>query len=263
MLNRASLQLIGLLLLAAASMVPAIWAQGRDVSARPVSPAAAPADSPSMVTLDDAEGASSPFPERISWSQVHPARPEGGPALLVQPTPSIEEVPAAVDVPVLPEQPAQGAAGLDVAPPPVRLDIPSLRVSAPIVPTGINNATGELAVGLSVADVYWYELGPSPGQPGTALLAGHLDGRNGKPGVFAQLAALEPGAPLLVTLADGQLLTFTVTRIQRLAADRLPAVYTTSGPPSLVLVTCTGAWDGARQRYRENLIVEAQLPPPG
>jgi len=262
MANRAWLQLLGLLLLAAALMVPAIWAQGRDLSARPAPSAVAAHAMPLSTHVGDLPGEPVPvFPERPSWSGGHSAPTVGRRARLVSPTPSVQEELVAVEVAGFPEQPAHST-GLDSAPAPVRLDIPTLQISASVVPAGIDNTTGELAVGPSAADVYWYELGPAPGQSGTALLAGHLDRWDGAPGVFARLNRLEPGASVLVTLSDGQLLNFTVTGIQRFPADRLSEVYTTAGPPRLVLVTCTGGWDTVRQRYRENLIVEAQLGRP-
>ena len=149
-------------------------------------------------------------------------------------------------------------------PEPLRLIIPALSLNAPVVAIGLDQRTGELALQSDVTVVQWYRLGPAPGQPGTALLAGHLDSATGQRGVFAGLSAARPGMAVWVDLTGGQRLAFRVTRIYTISALQLFAsgVYTTAGPPRLLLVTCAGYWDTRQQRYTENLIVEAELAPP-
>src|SRR5262249_61267830 len=88
------------------------------------------------------------------------------------------------------------------SPPPARFSIPVLRADAAAEPLGVD-AQGRMAVPSKPEDVGWYRLGPSPGEPGNAVIDGHLDWWTGA-AVFWQLARLKVGDELLVRRADGQ-----------------------------------------------------------
>jgi len=237
-------------------MVPVGWA-GAPRGSVPTAPTNIPAPSPAVVieassqlTATAGTSAAWTFPVDI-LPRMMPT-PRVTPVVTPSPTPS-------------PTPPASATlALLGSKPEPLRLTIPALSLNAPVVAIGLDQRTGELALQSDVTVVQWYRLGPAPGQPGTALLAGHLDSATGQRGVFAGLSAARPGMAVWVDLTGGQRLAFRVTRIHTISALQLFAsgVYTTAGPPRLLLVTCAGWWDIRQQRYTENLIVEAELVSP-
>ncbi|MFI7025645.1 class F sortase [Micromonospora sp. NPDC049900] len=143
--------------------------------------------------------------------------------------------------------------------PPTRVSIPSLKVSAPTVPLGLQ-ADGTMQVPDSATDVGWYTRAPTPGALGPAVLAGHVDWR-GHDGSFHDLADLVPGATLTVDREDGSRATFTVTKNQRHPKDDFPteAVYGPVDHAALRLITCGGPFDTERDSYRDNIIVYATL----
>jgi sortase (surface protein transpeptidase) len=144
------------------------------------------------------------------------------------------------------------------APPPTRVVIPSLQVDAAVEPVA-TDAQGRMATPAQANDVAWFKPGAAPGDSGNAVFAGHLDWTSG-PAVFWHLGELKPGAEVQVVRADGSRLRFAVDGIKQYAFDADPSdVFTRSGPPGIALVTCTGAWDRARQTYLQRLSVHASL----
>ncbi|MFE7410102.1 class F sortase [Streptomyces laurentii] len=154
---------------------------------------------------------------------------------------------------------------------PRRVEIPSIGVSAPVVPRGLDADGAIEPPSYANADtVGWYEAGTRPGAPGAALLVGHVDTETG-PAVFYGLSAIRPGAEVAVTRSDGSVARFTVDDIQVLPRDgfdpraaygrRLP------GQAELRLITCGGTFDRASGAYTANVVVSAYLtdvwePPP-
>ena len=67
---------------------------------------------------------------------------------------------------------------------PIRLAIPTIKVNAYIQYLGVND-NGEMDVPDNSYDVGWFEPGSRPGEMGSAVIAGHLDGKNGEAGIFA------------------------------------------------------------------------------
>ncbi|GAA5766976.1 hypothetical protein Aros01_03477 [Streptosporangium roseum] len=137
--------------------------------------------------------------------------------------------------------------------------IPRIGVNAPLVVLGLEG-DGALAVPpLDHADVAgWYGGGPTPGEPGSAVIVGHLDTRTG-PAVFARLDELRPGDSIGVARGDGTVALFAVERLEQAPKDRFPAerVYGPTGGRRLRLVTCGGSFDQARRSYDDNIIVHA------
>lgn len=131
------------------------------------------------------------------------------------------------------------AAGIDVSLPPVALDR-----SGALVPP---------AVGAG-----WYADGPVPGEPGPAVLAGHVDWA-GSPAVFARLDELGTGDEVLVDHVDGTTSRFTVSHVERYAKSAFPtaAVYGPTPGAELRLITCGGVFDRAAGSYLDNVVVYA------
>jgi hypothetical protein len=90
------------------------------------------------------------------------------------------------------------------------------------------------------------------------VIAGHVDSVTG-PGVFFRLRTLVPGDPVVVTRADGSVVRFAVTRVERFAKAAFPtaAVYGPTPDPQLRLVTCGGAFDRAARSYVDDVVVFA------
>jgi hypothetical protein len=141
--------------------------------------------------------------------------------------------------------------------PPVRLRIPSIGVDAPLENLGLE-ADGSIAAPQEWQDAGWYAGGPRPGQPGPAVLLGHVDSRTG-PAVFHRLAGLPSGALVLVDRADRTTARFRVQGRLQVAKSRFPSelVYGATLTPSLRLVTCGGTFDRQTGHYRDNVVVTA------
>jgi sortase (surface protein transpeptidase) len=139
---------------------------------------------------------------------------------------------------------------------PARIRIPSIRVSAPIIALSIDR-TGKLAAPKAFNVAGWNEAGPEPGEAGTAVIAGHVDSRNG-PAVFFRLRDLRAGDRVDVERVDGGKAGFVVTRVARYPKSSVPAaVYRPARNPELRLVTCGGTFDQTRRSYRDNIVVYA------
>ncbi len=139
----------------------------------------------------------------------------------------------------------------------VILNIPAIGVRASVVPEGIDQTPGDvgnLAVPVAADQVGWWDGGPVPGQPGVAVLAGHrISGF-----AFWKLPDLHAGDAILVTGANGQTTTWSVTHVQQLLKTQLPGtIWTKGGPPQVALVTCGGPYNDTTGHYDDNIIVWA------
>ena len=144
---------------------------------------------------------------------------------------------------------------------PVELLIPSIGVrSAAFVGLG-KQPDGSLEVPADFGRPGWFTDGPAPGQFGPAVIAGHVDSKNG-PGLFYRLGALRPGAMVVVRRADGVSARFAVDKIERYAKSRFPtvAVYGDANHRSeLRLITCGGNFDSRTGHYLDNVVAYAHL----
>ncbi len=152
-----------------------------------------------------------------------------------------------------PAPPAPGAVT------PVRVRAPSAGVDAPVTGTGLD-AAGGLAVPADASVAGWYAAGPSPGQPGPAVLAAHVDWA-GAPGAFAGLDRLARGDEILVDRADGTSARFAVDRVVRVSKSAFPTgeVYGPVPGSELRLITCGGAFDPVAGSYADDVVVFARL----
>lgn len=157
------------------------------------------------------------------------------------------------------EGPAVVAADVSevVVPEPVRVVIPAIGVDAPVVPVALT-ADGALDVpdfGLAG----WYRLGPRPGEPGPAVIAGHVDSRAG-PDVFYRLRELPSGALVAIHDAEGAVHQFTVSAVEQHDKDQLPAdrIWSDDDTPVLRLITCGGTFDRSVRHYTDNVVVFAE-----
>ena len=140
---------------------------------------------------------------------------------------------------------------------PVRLRAPSIGLDAGIVAVGVA-PDGAMEIPTDVDEVGWYRFGPTPGDPGTAVLAGHVDSRTQGRGAFFELQRLDVG-DLVVVGVDGSESTWEVVARRQYGKDVIPLdeVFTRGGPPRLALITCGGEFDGGAGRYLDNVVVYA------
>lgn len=144
---------------------------------------------------------------------------------------------------------------------PVAVSIPAIGVRSSLVPLGLNpDGTVQVPPVSTPMQAGWYDGGADPGEPGPAVLLGHVDGDR-QAGVFFRLHELTPGAQVMITRADGGVVRFTVTEIDRVAKDSFPtqAVYGPTKDPELRLVTCGGDFDSVAHSYVDNVIVYATM----
>ena len=147
------------------------------------------------------------------------------------------------------------------SPVPVRLRIPDLGVDAEVGAVG-KALDGTVEVPEDWSDVGWYDDGARPGDPGPAVLLGHVDSRSG-PAVFARLPQAGPGTVIEVVGDDGSVRRFQVDRLQSFPKTRFPteAVYLPGLEPELRLVTCGGRFDRTTGHYVDNIVVWASPLP--
>lgn len=140
---------------------------------------------------------------------------------------------------------------------PVRLSAPGLWEGAVEArPLGLDR-DGALQVPATAGGMGWWADGPRPGQPGAAVVVGHVD-LAGERGVFGRLAQAEPGALVTVTSGSEQV-RYRVVRVDRYAKTAFPTdeVYRPTGATELRLVTCGGRFDPRTGHYEDNVVVRA------
>ncbi|MET7807928.1 class F sortase [Micromonospora chersina] len=144
---------------------------------------------------------------------------------------------------------------------PVRLAVPAIKVTAPVTPVGqARDGSIDVPPLTQHHQTGWYNRGAVPGEPGRAIIVGHVDTKSG-PAVFYRLHDLKPGDRIEVTRSDRSVVTFKVDTVEYFDKANLPAdrVYGDSGPAELRLITCGGEWVGGHTGYQDNVIAFASL----
>lgn len=147
---------------------------------------------------------------------------------------------------------------------PVRLRIPAIGVDTPLEQLGRTTVESEAGPPGSIdlpreaMHAGWFDEGPRPGEPGPAVVVGHVNWEHG-PAVFLRLNQLERGAKILVERADGSVGEFRVTKRKQVAKSDFPTdeVYAPDLAASLKLITCGGPLDRVNRNYLDNIIVFA------
>jgi Sortase domain len=195
-------------------------------------------------------------------AQPHPAAAAPASTAAV-PTPTAAGSSAGLLLPPLPNGPTGPAHAAPAAIPrtalPVRLAIPAIGVTTALEPLGLL-PDHSLQPPSHWDEAGWYAGGVRPGDPGPAIVVGHVDSVSG-PAVFYRLRDLRPGAVALVRLHTGRTLTFVIDTVQVYPKDQFPsaAVYGPTALPELRLITCTGDFDWSAHSYVDNLVVTAHL----
>ena len=162
------------------------------------------------------------------------------------------------------QAPAPGRPALPALPgsPPVRVTIPRIAVNAPVSGVGLT-AAGAIDVPPPTAGqgAFWYRYLGAPGDPGPAVIVGHVDTARDGPAVFYRIGELSRGDQVIVRQADGVTVRFVVRAVARYPKSAFPSavVYGPTTGPELRLITCGGSFDHARGSYRDNVVVFATL----
>lgn len=145
---------------------------------------------------------------------------------------------------------------------PARLRIPTIGVDAIVQGVGLSR-TGNGAMGIptNFKDVAWYSPGTIPGMPGSAVIDGHLDGRNVQEAVFYNLQSLKPGDLVEVLDSNGKTLQFRVVdkKIYDYDAPTAEIFSSDTSKARLNLITCTGSWIKSQKLYNKRVVVFTEL----
>jgi LPXTG-site transpeptidase (sortase) family protein len=141
---------------------------------------------------------------------------------------------------------------------PMRLRIPSINVDATFEYVGIT-PDGAMDVPKDPHEVGWFNLGPRPGENGSAVIAGHYGWKEGKGAVFDTLYKVRVGDKIYVEDSKGEVVTFVVRESRRYdpEADASGVFSSSDGKAHLNLVTCEGEWDEVSKSYSKRLVVFA------
>lgn len=141
---------------------------------------------------------------------------------------------------------------------PTRLVLPD-GTAAPVVPVGLHT-DGALVIPDDVRTVGWWTGGSKAGEAfGSVVVAGHVDSAVRGIGVFAELKHLVSGQVIELD-AGGQRQRYRIESVTQVPQARIAqdaGIFRVDGAPQLVLITCGGAFDRARHRYQDNLVVIA------
>ena len=209
----------------------------------PASGPSSPSTQSPQLTQSSPPTLSTPTAQSSPLTPAAPTTPAAStaPGTTTQSSPSAEEFPTprAVDVPV-------------------GLRLPSVDVTADVVPVGVEN--GVLGVPEDPLDVGWWTGSAESGAPvGTTVLDGHVDSAQLGLGAFYRLRDLVAGDAVQVTLQSGATLEYRVdARATYPKSDGLPAeLFDLTGSPRLVLITCGGDFERSKRSYEANVVVFA------
>lgn len=141
---------------------------------------------------------------------------------------------------------------------PVRIVIPALGIDAPVQPVGLApDGTGAMDVPSNFTDVGWYTAGVRPGMRGSAVMAGHYNGRGVPEAVFYDLDTLQIGDKVVVMSEERIEDIFVVVKIATYEYDAPTdeVFVSTDGKARLNLITCGGEWLPEVDLYRHRTVV--------
>lgn len=139
---------------------------------------------------------------------------------------------------------------------PVRILIPKIDVDASLESVGVT-ADGEMDIPKNPSDAAWFNLGPRPGEYGSAVISGHYGWKNGIAAVFDDLSKLNKGDKIYVEDDKGNAISFTVREIRSYDpdADASDVFNADDGGSHLNLITCEGIWNADLKSYSKRLVV--------
>ena len=239
------------LLLSHDRSLPQAFGQVPGAEAPSTAPATTAAVSPLRVTSTSvASGDPTPSATPPTRSDV--------PAHVPQPTDVLPAAPASTSNTTTKKAPAHASTA--AVPPglPSRIQISTLHVAAAI--TQVTSSSGVLVVPSDPAQVGWWVGSALPGSAtGTTVLDGHIDSATAGIGAFWQLSSLDSGDQIAVQLQNGNAVDYRVVarRVYPKNAGLPPSLFSLTGPPTLLMISCGGPFDSARGSYEDNIAVFA------
>lgn len=142
---------------------------------------------------------------------------------------------------------------------PIRVRVAKLNIDSSLLSVG-RETDGTMEVPARPDKVGWYQLAPTPGELGPAILVGHVDSPKG-PAVFWRLRELAPGDLVEVDRADGKTVKFKVDSVKQFPQKSFPTqeVYGNINYPGIRLITCGGVFDRQIRQYSHNTVVFGSL----
>lgn len=144
---------------------------------------------------------------------------------------------------------------------PQEIEIPKFGIKTKIESVGLDSQK-RMDIPRNSNNTAWYNLGPRPGDIGSAVIAGHKDNRDGSPSVFWDIKNLKKNDEIIVTDLAGSKYTFVVKNIAEYpdASFPLEKVFNAPGEKSrLNLITCEGDWNSSSQNYSHRIVVFTEL----
>jgi sortase A len=143
---------------------------------------------------------------------------------------------------------------------PRELRIDAIEVDAKVQTIGVT-PKGNLGIPTNFTDVGWYKDGPFPGQKGSAVIVGHLNGPKIPHAVFYELDKLKVDDIVTVVDGSGNTLTFKVvkSKIYNYDASTEEIFDNDRSKARLNLITCTGDWIQSQKLYNKRLVVFTEL----
>ena len=140
---------------------------------------------------------------------------------------------------------------------PIRLVIPKLKIDAKVGLIGLTS-DGTMGVPNDVTEAGWYMYGAHPGDKGSAVIGGHLNGVHGEPGIFLGLKDLRIGDTFSVIDDRGENIEFVVRQIRTYKKNEQPnEVFRSEEGSHVNLITCSGTWNKTDKRFSKRLVVFA------
>ncbi|WP_272027595.1 class F sortase [Kocuria rosea] len=195
-------------------------------------------------------GAQPPATPSSATADPVPSRTAALPSTAPAPAPSASATPSPSATPKTGEEAS-----------PVSVRIPATGTDSPLLHLGLRADGGlEVPPGEPGSPAAWYNQSPVPGEPGPAILLGHVNATDGGPGVFAGLRELDPGDTIEVARQDGTTAVFAVQRGEQYSKDNFDtqAVYGDTAGAELRLITCDG-YNLFTGQFEDNYVVYAQL----
>ena len=127
---------------------------------------------------------------------------------------------------------------------PVMISFPEGKLQCPVEPVGVDS-DGAMDAVPDAKIAGWYRYGVSPGEPGNALLDGHVRWK-GELGTFSYLKEMELGEEVVIEYSDGSFRSFHVDSIETYLAEDVPLEtmdLDLGGEPKMTLITCAGDFD--------------------
>lgn len=194
-----------------------------------------------------------------------------GAAAVAAAPPPLPPISAAHALPALPpaaDQSRQSGQSVAFATPlsyavPTRITVPRVGIDAALIKVGLaRNGTLGVPPLSDALKAAWFDRGPTPGQPGPAVIDAHVDSLDlpDHRAAFFALGAVRPGDLVEVTRSDHQIAEFTVDSVELVRKRDFPTskVYGALPYAGLRLITCGGEFLRG-QGYLGNVIVFAHL----